>query len=90
RLKSMTVRMSIKSLAVFGFTIACLGCDQQGQTAKINEQPKETPSQLQRFLPIQNFPALALDTKTGQLCKTQEVNNSNWDKLPLCLSLYQE
>lgn len=40
----------------------------------------------QRFVPVADTAAVALDTKTGQLCRTTQVTNR---PLPSCLDLYK-
>lgn len=76
------------------------GCDASDlqKSAQPVMQPSQAEVACQRFIPVtpdtnrQGVPwsgFFALDTKTGQLCRTTswEFNNPNWDTLPTCYSL---
>jgi hypothetical protein len=73
------------------------GCNQAPLTPRTTA-PKPEPAHYQRFVPIPaNTPnmvgvpwsaALALDTMTGQLCRTYAMPMGKWDDLALCWDLY--
>jgi hypothetical protein len=79
-------------LAIEVFVLALLvGCDPYKNPTPTNMQ---TPK-YQRFLPV---PAatpvpgtMALDTKTGQLCRTVSVkfDTKVWDDTPECIDLFR-
>ena len=66
-----------------------------------NDKPAPiVKSPYQRFVPIHREPqnvtgvpwsgAFALDTKTGQLCETYEIDSAAWAGLPKCIDLYKQ
>lgn len=71
-------------------------CDNTKQSAPPVQSVERKPSHpINRFEKIQNFRVdVALDTKTGQLCKTWEWQSTNrqnpdsYENLPLCVDLY--
>jgi hypothetical protein len=86
----------MKPLAALLTVVVLAGCD-QAKTEQKPDSPKQPSPHYQRFVPIQpshvnGVPwhgALALDTKTGQLCTTYPlVNNKDWDALPTCEQLF--
>src|SRR5262249_44579208 len=86
-------------------TLCMSGCSSMGWIARASD-PKAVSapnmmSKTQRFVPVttQNLPGMpwvgsfALDTQTGQLCKTHSIDNTNaaWAvSLPLCIDLYSD
>jgi len=74
------------------------GCD--SPPAQSTPQPQKPPPS-QRFVPVQRQPEnvqgvpwsgfFALDTKTGQLCRTYETPKpTDWDGIVLCKQLYDQ
>jgi hypothetical protein len=73
------------------------GCDQPPvqQPVKVPEPDKR---HYQRFIPIPREAnvvgvpwsgGVALDTMTGQLCRTYDMAIKGWDTIPLCYYLYE-
>jgi hypothetical protein len=70
------------------------GCDQPAQAPK-SVAPDQT--HYQRFIPIprESFivgvpwsGSVALDTMTGRLCRTYDMQMKGWESIPLCYQLY--
>jgi hypothetical protein len=95
------------TLASFALLLLCLALDGCGDMSVDKKQPAQPIKQpYQRFIPIHREPsnltgvpwsgAFALDTKTGDLCRTYEVTDSSatpsaaWSGLDLCIDVFKE
>jgi hypothetical protein len=77
--------------------VAMSGCDAAKQSVVKADTPvKAQEAYVQRFVPLGGSVntlgvpwsgAVALDTKTGQLCST--LPKSTWGNIPRCLDLYE-
>jgi len=86
---------SVKLMVICALLSCCTACDWQSRPVP---QPKPP---YQRFIAAPREPSnledvpwvgsLALDTKTGQLCKTYEWSwrTNPWASIPRCLDLYK-
>jgi len=76
--------------------LSAVACDQLATETETGPRPTENRSHpIGRFEKIQNFRVdVALDTQTGQLCKTWEWQSTNrntpdpYENLPTCAFLY--
>jgi hypothetical protein len=91
----------MKFAVVIGLAIllAQNDCDSSKQNSPPVQQSaeKKPPHPINRFEKLQNFRVdVALDTKTGQLCKTWQwistnrQNPDSYEDLPLCIALYNQ
>jgi hypothetical protein len=87
----MTYKAHITGLLFFSLCLFLSGCDSfNKEPAKpVTTLPKET-MEYQRFVPNGSI-GFALDTKTGQACRTFPPSTAKtaWDNLPLCVDLYK-
>jgi hypothetical protein len=90
----MKLLLPLAALLFFSFDDGCDQSSQKSQTAA--PQKSETHSRpIGRFEKLQNFRVdVALDTQTGQLCRTwiwqstDRVHPDAYENLPVCISLY--
>src|SRR5271165_396526 len=98
-------KMSFTARRLFGVFVLSLvwGCSspsQQSTPKPVTIQSQQGEVAYQRFVPVgpdsskQGVPWVgffALDTKTGQLCRTAdwEFKEQNWATIPTCYSLYE-
>ena len=84
-------------LAITILLAIATGCDQLADRPQPSARPSEShPHPIGRFEKLQNFRVdVALDTQTGQLCKTWQWESTNrkspdpYENLPTCESLYK-
>gem|GEM_PF-5831325 len=72
------------------------GCDQT--PVQTMPAPHLETIHYQRFVPIPRSSeilggvpwsgSVALDTMTGQMCRTYDMKLKNWESIPLCIDLY--
>jgi hypothetical protein len=83
--------------------VACVGCDDPNRTAQIPRPAESIATNYQRFVPVGPEPQpgnvyvvrpehwfIALDTKSGQICKTALVSfpkQEVLDQIPQCTAL---
>ena len=91
--------MKIVACLAFAALLQTNGCDSPQQSGKQEPAKPERPP-IHRFenVSMPGSPGVALDTVTGQLCRTWDwvykaatnPNKGGLDDLPTCLSIYRE
>jgi hypothetical protein len=85
-------------LSLFGCTAQPDRTDEKFDKTHPVAATSQQPVGYQRFVPVPRQPenltgipwsgAFALDTMTGQLCRTYPMADSKWEALPLCHDLW--
>lgn len=92
------MKMSM-ALAAFMFLSSSNGCDEISDKSQPVPPPKQEAHSrpIGRFEKLQNFRVdVALDTQTGQLCRTwywqstDRAHPDSYEDLPVCVDLYQQ
>jgi len=98
----MNLLVGIMTLIVVAVLMQAVATPAPAQSPRpATAQPTHDPAGYQRFIPMPRQPenvtgvpwsgAFALDTKTGQLCRTYDGGvDEKWNGLALCVELYKK